>query len=74
MIAPDLKLSEYVAKFYLNVTFFFFCGSRGAASTCAQLVRVYVTYVTNDITGRFKDKIFDHLSLLASPGKAAISD
>ena len=41
-----LELSEYVAKFYLNVT--------------------------DDVTGRVKGQIFDYLSLLALPGKAAV--
>ena len=30
--------------------------------------------VTNDVTGRVKDQIIDYLSLLASPGKAAVSN
>ena len=42
------ELSEYVAKFYMNVT--------------------------DDVTGWVKGQIVEHLSLFASPGKAAVSD
>ena len=43
-----LEISEYAAKFNLNVT--------------------------DDATGRVKGQFFEYLSLLASPGKAAVSN
>ena len=37
------------------------------------VVKVYLK-VTDDATGRIKGQIFNYLSLLASPGKAAVSN
>ena len=40
----------------------------------SEYVANFYLNVTDDVTGRVKGQILDYLSLLASPGKAPVSD